>query len=172
LNSAIRVRFKEGHRQVGVAFLRRANSALSNYDAARAQTLDYLNGLQPLNPKILSYYVAVSAWEHVVLDMQICMDLFRWINLRIGAFEKNDGSKEQRLYTIGNQVKHLASCVDSEQCDREALPLWITAAGLHSFKVNATYEETAEVLSAICTLADELQDPLSFARPQNKKGQP
>jgi hypothetical protein len=89
--------------------------------------------------------------------------LFRWFNLGQGAFEKNDGSKECRLYEIGNKVKHLTTCVNSGQCGpAETLPLWIDSAGLHSFGIVVGFDEAAEVLTDVCKVADELQDPLTF----------
>jgi hypothetical protein len=80
------------------------------------------------------------------------------------AFVKNDGSKECRLYTIANQMKHTASCVESGQCRPDhTVPLWLSSAGLESFdEVNVSYAEAAQVLRDICRVADRIQDPAAL----------
>lgn len=95
----------------------------------------------------------------------MALDLFRHLNGGQGAFEKNDGSPEQRLYTIGNQIKHTASWVASGQCkQRDTLPLWLSDIGLESFGLSLAFYEAASVLADIAKLADELQDPASFTK--------
>lgn len=165
LNASFRLAWPDRRRQVVVAFLRRASHAYATYHEARQITLEYLDGNDPLNPQIGRYYKAIAKWETFAVDITISCDLFKWWNLRRGAFSKNDGSKECRLYEIGNKVKHVPSCVDSGQCSvNDTLPLWISAAGINSFGLVVTYEEAAEILSDICRLADEFQDPLTFAK--------
>ena len=128
-------------------------------------TIQYLDGNDPHNPRLSKYYDAVANWESFCLQVSMALDLFRWLNGGQGAFQRNDGSPEQRLYTVANQVKHLASCVESGQCtETDTAPLWLTNAGLASFGVAVTYAEAAGVLSNLAQLADELQDPLSFAQ--------
>jgi hypothetical protein len=78
-------------------------------------TLDYLEGNDPLNPRIGRYYNTIAKGETFAIDLTIACDLFKWFNLGQGAFAKNDGSKECRLYEIGNKVEHLPSCVKSGQ---------------------------------------------------------
>ncbi len=57
----------------------------------------------------------------------------------------------------------MPTCVNSGQCTiSDTVPLWINSAGLNSFEITVTFEEAAGVLTDICTLADELQDPLAF----------
>lgn len=98
------------------------------------------------------------------------MDLFKWFNGGTGAFTKNDGSKECRLYEIGNKVKHLPSCVDSGQCTiTDTLPLWIDGNGIRSFGIEVTYQEAADTLVDVCHVAEELQDPLTFAENTRKQ---
>jgi hypothetical protein len=161
LNTVLRARFRDGVRQVAVAFLRRAQDAHAAYVAARECTLHFLASAQPGNPGVRGYYAAVGAWEAFALQSAIAMDLFRWLNDGTGAFVKNDGSMESRLYTIANQIKHTASCVESGQCRPEhTVPLWLTAGGLESFDdLRVSYDEAAQVLRDICRLADRVQDP-------------
>lgn len=127
-------------------------------------TAKYLDGNDPNNPRLALYYDAVASWENLALQVSMAFDLFRWLNDGAGAFKKNDGSPEQRLYTIANQVKHLSSCVESGQCsDADVVPLWLTNTGLNSFGSSVTFNEVTEVVRDLARLADRLQDPLSFA---------
>ena len=161
LNTVLGVRFSDGVRQVAVAFLRRAQDAHGAYAAGRELTLRFLAGTQPGNPSVRRYYAAVGAWESFALHSSMAMDLFRWLNGGTGAFVKNDGSKECRLYTIANQLKHTASCVESGQCrPGQTVPLWLSSGGLESFdEVKVSYGEAADVLRDICRVADRIQDP-------------
>jgi hypothetical protein len=93
----------------------------------------------------------------------MALDLFRWLNQGEGAFKKNDGTKEQRLYDIANCVKHTAGKVDSGQCGpSDTVPLWLTNHGFSSFGLHVTYREAANVLSDLSKLAEEYQDPHSM----------
>jgi hypothetical protein len=160
LNSVFGSRFKHGHRQIAVAFLRRAQDALSAYIEARDRTQQFLAKAAPGNPGVRSYYLAVAAWEAFVLHCGIAIDLFRWLNEGHGAFRKRDGSAEFRLYTIANQIKHTASCIESGQCLPEhTVPLWLSSLGLESFGLSVSYEEASQVLRDICKLAEGLQNP-------------
>lgn len=177
LNATLRLPWPDRYRQVVVAYLRRASHAYASYCEARQLTLDYLDGNDPLNPRVGQYYDAVAEWETFAIDFTIACDLFKWFNLKQGVFSKNDGSKECRLYQVGNKVKHVASCVDSGQCTADdTLPLWIDTLGLNSFGIVVAYNEVSEALTDICKVAGELQDPLTFvedtkaAEAANKSG--
>jgi hypothetical protein len=70
------------------------------------------------------------------------IDLFRWLNEGLGLFQKNDGSKEQRLYEIANLIKHTASAITSGQCgEADTVPLWLANDGICSFGLIVTYAE-------------------------------
>lgn len=163
LNSALRGHFQSGARQVVLGFIRRAQHGFQAYHDARDLTLAYLERSQPFNPSVTRLYAALARWEEFVLHASIGMDLFLWVTGGRGAFRKNDGSKEFRLYTIANQVKHLRTFVDSGQCSADdTVPLWLTNDGLASFGVTTTFSETSEVLKDLATAAEQLQDPKGF----------
>ncbi|WP_282040609.1 hypothetical protein [Halomonas alimentaria] len=163
LNGILRLGYPDRTRQVVVGFLRRASHAYIIYHEARQMTIDYLDGNDPLNPRVGRYFDMIAKWEVFAIDMTIAFDLFKWISNGQGAFAKNDGSKESRLYEVGNKVKHVPTCVNSGQCTiDDTVPLWVNASGLNSFGITVTYDETAEVLSDVCKVANELQDPLTF----------
>ena len=163
LNSVFCLRWSSPVRQIAIGFMRRADHAHTAYQNARTLTLDYVKTYQLHNPSIRGYYNAVSAWETFAIDFTIACDLFKWFNQGTGAFSKKDGSKEMRLYEIGNKVKHLPKCVNAKELTRDdVLPLWIDADGLHSFQLAISFEECAQILRDICRVADEFQSPVKF----------
>lgn len=163
LNNALRASFKDGWRQIVLGFIRRTYNAFDSYHDARTLTLSYLDGNQPLNPRISQYFSAVSSWENFALQVSMALDLFKWLNQGQGAFEKNDGSKEQRLHEIANLVKHTASAVRSGQCGvTDTVPLWLGNEGLRSFTHLVSYTEASEVLKHLAILAEDYQDPYSL----------
>ena len=144
-----------------IGFLRRAHNAFEIYHRARSLTLSYLDGIDVSRPKIRGYYSAVSAWEDFALQTSMALDLYKWMNGGKGAFTKQDGSAEQRLYEVANQVKHTASCIASSQCTaQDTLPVWLSNTGLCSFaNITVSYEEAAQILRDVATFADKLQNP-------------
>lgn len=168
LNSLTRGTFGPGVRQVVLSYQRRAYHAFDAYHKARTATSRYLDGNEPYYPNVGEYYSAVALWETFVLQTQIAVDLIKWLQKGKGVFSKNDGSKEQRLYTISNQVKHLDSHVRSPNFSpTDTVPLWLSNTGIHSFGVQVSYIEASEVLIDLAGLAEKLQDPLTFV--QSKK---
>jgi hypothetical protein len=170
LNNVLRAAFKDRWRQVVLGFVRRSHNAFVAYHDARKQTLEYLDGNEPHNPRVGRYFDAVSSWENFALQVSMAIDLFRWLNQGQGAFEKNDGSKEQRLYEIANLVKHTASAVNSGQCaESDTVPLWLSNQGLHSFGLSVTYVEASEILNDVAVLADDYQDAHSLREKWQKQ---
>jgi hypothetical protein len=160
LNSVFRARFKHGMRQLVIGYLRRSSRSFNAYHRAREISAKYIEAHSKGAQPIKKYYSAVNSWEEFVLQSGMALDLFRHINCGDGSFKKNDGSPEQRLYTIANQVKHTASCVASGQCtEKNTIPLWLSNNGLKSFGISITFIEAASVLADVSRLADGLQDP-------------
>jgi hypothetical protein len=163
LNNALGTSFKDRWRQVVLAYIRRAHNAFSSYHEARSRSLAYLDGNQPDNPRVGRYFDAVSSWENFALQISMATDLFRWLNEGQGAFQKNDGSKEQRLNEIANLVKHTASAVTSGQCgEADTVTLWLANDGKRSFGLIVSYAESSEILIDVSKLADDYQDPHSL----------
>src|SRR5207302_31433 len=93
----------------------------------------------------------------------MALDLLKWMGNGTGIFSKNDGSKEFRLYSLANQVKHVTSYFKPGQCSpNEIVPLWLTNIGLQSYSHSVSYAEAAQVLRRMAELADQLQDARSF----------
>jgi len=165
LNTVLRARFRDRWRQVVLGFVRRAQNAFAAYHDARTLTLEYLDGNDPLNPRVRKYYASVSAWEDFVLQVSMAIELFNWLNGGGLAFRRNDGSKEQRLYSIANHVKHTSKCVDSGQCqESQSTPVWLANSGIASFGVSVSYAEASGILRDVAKLAETFQDPYKFRR--------
>jgi hypothetical protein len=169
LNNVFRGSFGDQARQVVLGYLRRAHHAFGAYHQAREATLRYLDGNQPDNPRIQAYYETIALWETFALQANMALDLIKWIGDGTGVFSENDGSSEFRLYSMANQIKHLASCVKSGQCGpNETVPLWLTNTGLQSYSHLVSFAEAADVLRRMAELADHLQDPRSSV--EGRKG--
>jgi|CXWL01.1.fsa_nt_gi hypothetical protein len=163
LNTLVSDPYRPGARQAVIGFLRRAQSALAAYTEARERTRSFLAAAVSGDPGIGRYYAAVSAWEAFALYSGIAIELFRWLNAGKGVFSKGDGSVEQRLHTMANQIKHTGKCIDAGQCTPEhTIPLWLSNAGIESFQVSVSYAEAAQILKEICGVADKLQNPRNF----------
>jgi hypothetical protein len=160
LNSALRGKYEASMQQLVLGFLRRAYHGFIAYHSAREATLEYLDNNDPHQANIREYYEAIALWENYVLQIAMAIDLYNSINLSEKAFIKNDSSKEQRIYSIANNIKHVGSCVKSGQCtEQDTLPLWLTNDGLSSFDVKISFNEASEILIDVATLANLLQDP-------------
>jgi hypothetical protein len=163
LNNVFRWAFDDRARQVVLGYLRRAHHAFGAYHQARETTLRYLDGNQPDNPRVRGYYEAIALWEMFAIQIGMALDLVKWMGEGRGVFSKNDGSSESRLYSIANQVKHVASCVETGQCGtHESVPVWLTNTGLQSYGLSVSFAEAADVLRRTAELADQLQDPKKF----------
>lgn len=164
LNTVLRSRWKTPVYQCVADFIRRAEWALTSYGQARAFTLAYLDNHDPTNPTLTQYYKALNEWETCLIQIQIALDLFRWVNKGEGAFVSGDGSAEQRCYDIANKVKHLANDLKSEAVTEDHVtPIWLVEDGIKAIGgLSCNYEEVRTVVLDLCKLAEELKDPLTF----------
>lgn len=129
-------------------------------------------GYEPGRPKLRDYYDVLNAWESFVLQAQMATDLYLYIAKEV-AFEAGDGSPEQRLYELGNAVKHFRGHLNSKRfTSTDILPLWIDSGGLRSFDIPVRYDEAAGVLRNLASLADMLQDPQTVSeRSSDSRGE-
>ncbi len=168
LNAIGRATYRDGVRQLVLGYVRRTYHAFQDYHSARALTLAYLDGNNPHNPRLVDYYKAVAQWEAFAIQASMAFDLILGMRRSAGpeahgVFEQGDGSPEDRLNLIANQVKHLASCVRSGQCQAtDTVPLWLTNNGLASFGVELSYADASAVLTEMAKHSEDLQDPLKY----------
>jgi len=156
LNSALGVSFSPPMNAYAYNFIRRAQYAFSEHALARGSTLAFIahGGHSPRNfADVLfhwecflgqawhAYGILITAWKGK-------------------AFEKNDGSVEQRLNALYNQMKHVESRIDNAQIIPGAtVPVWLENQGLRSIDTNLTFSETGEVLKELARYADALSNP-------------
>jgi hypothetical protein len=158
LNNVFRGRLREPWRQYAINFIHRAQATFRFFHSARDITFAYLAGNDPLNPKVGQYYEALSAWEATLLNWAICVDLTRRMKGR-DVFQKNDGSPEQRAYSLHNTIKHHASNIHSGPLDpSDTLTFWLTTTGLNSKTDKLSYPELAALVRKVGALSNDLQD--------------
>jgi hypothetical protein len=158
LNSLLRAKYQFPMSAYAYNFLRRAQFAFSEHEHARQATAEFLNkGKQ--SPA--SYAKALFHWECFLGQAWHAYALLitAWEGR---AFEKNDGSIEQRLNSIYNQMKHVESRIENGQILANAtVPVWLDNNGLRSVDSTLSYEETAEILRDLAKYADALSDPFT-----------
>lgn len=168
LNSVFRGTYNNRFRQYAANQLYRAQVAFADYHEARSATQDFLRSGNPHNPTIRSYFQALSRWESCLLNLQIFVDVMNRMKKELGddpVFKENDGTPEQRAYGIANTIKHFgADIAAGRHQERDTVPMWLTSCGLVTNTHELTYRELATLVSEVATAADELQDPLSFAK--------
>lgn len=167
LNSILRAAFKDKYRQYALNQIFRAQTAFHDYHEARSLTADFLANSRPGLPARRTYFRAVARWESCFLNLQIFMDLMNKMKQDFKdepVFKKGDESPEQRAYAMTNTIKHWGSAVAaSRHAVDDTIPLWLTNAGLQTRLYRLTYTELARLVSEVAAVANELQDPKSFA---------
>lgn len=82
------------------------------------------------------------------------------------VFKVDDGTPEQRAYKIASTVKHWGGIIFSNgHKEQDTIPLWLTNAGLKTLSHAITFHELASLVSEIANIANELQDPSYWAKP-------
>ena len=158
LNSVFNSSFAPPMNAYAYNFLRRAQYAYSEHNLARAGTLDFINAG---GQSVSKYAKALWHWECFLSQSWHAFALLgtAWSGK---VFDKNDGSIEQRLNALYNQMKHVESRIENAQMLPGAtVPVWLENQGLKSIDVSMTYAETGEVLKELAKYADALSVPAS-----------
>ncbi|CAO3361653.1 hypothetical protein [Azospirillum palustre] len=170
LNSILRGSYSGKFEQYAINHLYRAQAAFSDYHEARALTREFIEAGKPSAPHVRVYFRALSRWESCLLNTQIFIDILNKINLEFDGekvFYEGDNSKEARAYSIANKIKHYGGEIRNGSCtETETVPMWLTNSGISTTNHEISYEELSIIVSSIVSLADEIQDPISF-REQN-----
>jgi len=156
LNCTYNARFSPPMHSYAFNFLRRCVCAFKEHEHARARTLEFLagGGQSPSH-----YIMALFHWETFLGQ---CWHAYALLIAAWGgqAFQKNDGSLEQRLNSLYNQMKHVESRIDNGQLIPGAtVPVWLENDGLRSIDTRLSFSETADVLKDLAKYADALMDP-------------
>ena len=155
LNSAFTASFKPPMNAYAYNYLRRAQSAFSEHDLARQSTLGFI---ESGGQSVTRYTDALFHWESFLGQAWHAYNLLitAWDGR---AFDKNDGSVEQRLNTLYNQMNHVESRIDNGQMpDGATVPVWLENEGLRSVDTHLSYTETADVLKDLAKYADALMN--------------
>lgn len=156
LNSAFRARFKAPMHAYTFNFLRRTKYSFSEHHLARKSTLAFVGGdSQSVN----QYVDALFHWESFLSQAwhAYAVLIKAWDGK---AFDSKDGSIEQRLNALYNQMKHVESRIYNGQMIQGAtIPVWLENQGLRSVDEHMSFDETAEVLKDLANYADALMDP-------------
>jgi len=170
LNSVLRGRFDDPQRQLVLGFLRRTQHAFDAYHTARELTEAFLATRGEKDSGVYGYYAAVSEWEWFAVDYSMAVELHNRLFER-RVFEKGDRSAESRLYTIANNVKHIAHSLDVHPEGFPAVPLWLNNWSIHSYAgISITYGHAAAALRDMARLADRLRDPAALSEAQGDAG--
>ena len=158
LNSTARGSFRPPMDAYAFNFLRRAQFAFSEHEAARKSTLQFLSGG---NQSVVHYADALFHWECFLSQSWHAYALLAraWEGT---VFERHDGSVEQRLSALYNQMKHVESRIensDTQMLPGATVPVWMENEGLRSIDTKLAYSETAEVLKDLAKYANALMDP-------------
>lgn len=160
LNSVFTASFAPPMNAYAYNFLRRVQYAFSEHHLARETTLGFLaSGGQ----SVTSYVEAIFHWECFLGQSWHAFKLLATV-VRAKVFKPNDGSIEQRLNALCNQMKHVESRIENGQMIPGAtVPVWLDNEGLQSVDSNLTYAETGEVLKELAKYANALVNPKTAA---------
>jgi hypothetical protein len=156
LNSTFNGAFAQPMHAYAFNFLRRVQYAFYEHNLARQSTLAFISEGQQ---SVTRYADALFHWECFLGQ---CWHAYKiLITAWEGkAFEKDDGSIEQRLNALYNQMKHVESRIENGQMLKEAtVPVWLENQGLRSIDAVLSYVETAEVLKDLTKYAIALMNP-------------
>lgn len=125
-------------------FLRQTIAALTHYRSAFVS----LNGhVEAHGTKWTPYFEALSNFEDSISRLYQALDCSRKV-LNQKLFEDKDGSKEQRLNSIYNVMRHNPAQLEQ--------PVWITDIGLESAQEILPFPEIEEMLSMCGRICQKL----------------
>ena len=168
LNSTpLRRPFNPPFKQMAVNIIQKAHYIFYEYGRFRELSAEYLDGNSTDNPKLSSYYILINHCSNIFIHYCSIVEACNSFNMKLESdakvFAKNDGSFEQRIYQIGNCIKHVSSSIDSGVCNHEhTLSVWLTNDGFESFDTDVSYVEFETAIREVGHYAEALVDPLSF----------
>lgn len=129
LNTLVGPRFKDKYRQWALNQLFRAEVAFRDYHEARVVTSEVLEKSKPGQPAIRTYFRAIARWESCLLNLHIFVDVLNKMKKDLGdgpVFEEQDGSRDQRAYSMANTIKHWGGDVAfGLHEEHQTIPVWL-----------------------------------------------
>lgn len=165
LNVVLRAEVPSPEREYRLNFLRRAVIAETEYHLARASTLAFLDSSGTV---FRHYFEAIHHWEQFLAASWLALDTLRkWTGQKI--FQKNDGSPEQRVNALYDQMKHADSRIENaslgQMPSQGPLPVWLTNDGLQGTECGVSWTEARDTLKLLADIAHALEDPLATETP-------
>jgi hypothetical protein len=161
---------------LAACLMRRAEGSFAEHAAARTATADFL---RPGGRSGSGYFAAVRHWDYFLSEAwQAHALLIKLIQVvtdapDFKAFQRDDGSVEQRLNLLYNASKHLEKRIAAGQILPDTVsPTWLSNRGLECTDGFLSWEETAEVLREIAMWADVFVEPATAARKFDSTSQP
>ncbi|HRF50604.1 MAG TPA: hypothetical protein PLC98_23450 [Anaerolineales bacterium] len=165
LNSTWSGAYKAPMRQYAINAIYRIQTAVDSYLSARELTLHYLSVTRSDNPAIKSYFRALARWETCFLNWEILVEVFRRLS-GTQAFKRNDGSPDQRAYSIANEIKHCGDSIHrGDHVGDLTVPVWLANDGFHSRVASVSYSEFGSLMADAALFADDLEIPRKFFQP-------
>jgi hypothetical protein len=154
VNSVFRGQYKDLVREQAINCIYRAQTAIKAYQEGRGLTASYLSKSKTGSPAISLYFEMLSRWEACLLNWQILVDVYNKLVSPAKAFNKNDGSVDQRAYEIANSIKHAGGGTVTH-----TVPMWLTNHGFQTENHSITYEELAQLITQAGQFVQQLIDP-------------
>lgn len=156
LNSMLRVNVQAPYRAYTFMFLRRAEMSFVEHENGRVALQQYVSGDRDA---ITRYLRAVFHFESFVAQSYQAFEVVRkWIGQNL--FQTGDGSILDRLNLIYGRSKHADKAIDAGQLPPDAtMPVWLTNDGLQANGVLLTYNDMADVLKELSSIAGKLSNP-------------
>ena len=160
LNAVLRAEVASPEREYRMNFLRRAVIADTKYNLARTSTLAFLDSGGTV---FRHYFDAIHHWEQFLAATWLALDTLRtWTGKKI--FQKNDGSAEQRVNALYDQMKHADSRIKNASLGQMPaqgpLSVWLTNDGLQGTECRLSWDEAAQMLRQVADIAHAFEDPL------------
>ena len=168
LNSTpLRRPFNPPFKQMAINIIQKAHYIFHEYHVFREISSKYFKGNFPHNPKLSLYYILINHCSNMFIHYCSIVEASNSFNKQLGGnekvFNKNDGSAEQRIYEIGNCIKHVSKSIEAGVYTHEhTLSVWLTNSGFESFDIEVSYSEFEKCIRDVGKYAEELVDPLTF----------
>ncbi len=133
-------------------FLRRMETAVSEYRLGRLLLMDYVQEVPRRNNHFLRAMRALSHFEQSAAALYQAAELTRPIT-KMELFKKGDGSPMDHLNKIYNRSRHFEQGV-GEPGPPPAVPVWLTNEGLECPNCTLTFAEMHEIIVDLTKCAE------------------
>lgn len=155
-NSIFRAEIKEDLKPFIFSILRRAQMSIAEYEDGRVSLIDYIDGDRD---RWSVYFRALYHFELSVMLMCQAYEAIRKLAGNVNYYDHGDGSAAERLFAIYNISKHLEP---TSLAKGQLHSVWLTNDGIATSRAELTWDELAESLRTLGSMANEISDPVSL----------